>query len=509
MKNRNAGSYNQGCNELQELTEAINKAIANIYHTKITLIMNNPFFMWYYQNQDQVFNEGTFDYISRRVFPGDCRGTAELSPAGGGPNAYSQVVNDITYSLSTGDWIKIEEAQSKAAVQAQAIVRDYQDADAFGEITYLILVEAQKNYGEWAARTKFDYIITVILGIQWSGKKDPLTYTEMANAKNLRDLLPQAPNKADKIIEDVSGYLEIMKSVNELLDKVQQGSWEIAQLKNNTMYPSKSNGGMKTVDPITGKVGSMRQPGYTIDRKLEDIQSDLDNEQRIIKVEIHFQEKSQRGKPKSPCRKPAGLTVSMQSFSKKDIIYHDMLKIPGSSQEGSIVIEYRGYSMIPIAPLAWSPDTDTGWYFAKPITEAYINSKNDVTDFVFLGDTGYNLRSLADGGNFGFLRNLLICKEISGVSLNYKNADFEKFINYWKEYSDEEGRVNVFLTLFGVIKIGDGSKRFCYPGKVIPGPSNSEFSVIFSAPQGPSKVPLLQRTAYVIGGNFEFPAVNE
>lgn len=501
MKNINECSY------LDKLTNAINKEIAEIYHTQITLIMESPYFMWYYNNPNQVFNERSFDYISKRVFPGGCPGTAKLSPAGGFPNAYSQVINSITYSLSTGDWEKIEEAQRKAAAQAQVIVVDYQDA--FGKITYQNLVEAQNNYGEWAVHTKFDYIIIVILGSQWSGKKDPLTYTKMANAQNLKDLLPKAPKniEAEKVINDVSAYLQIMKPVNKLMSQIQQGSWEIARLKNNTMYPSPDNGGMETVDPITGQVSTKLQVGYKIRRQLNDIQADLDDEQRIIKVEIHLQENAQMEKSKNPCGKPDGLTVLVESFSKENIFYHDMLKIPGSSQEGSVVIEYQGYSMVPIAPLAWSPDTDFGWYAAKPIARAYENGKKDVTGFTFLGETGYDLQSLAAGGNFGFLKNLLICNNVSKTTLKYKNADLKKFINYWKKYWDEDERINGFLTLFGVIKIGDGRKRFCYSGKVIPGPSNSEFSVIFSIQQKQSTVPPLQQIAHVIGGNFEFPAI--
>jgi hypothetical protein len=214
-------------------------------------------------------------------------------------------------------------------------------------------------------------------------------------------------------------------------------------------------------------------------------------------------------KPESPCVKPAGLTVLVQSFSKKNIFYHDMLKIPGSSQEGSIEIEYQGYSMVPIAPLAWSPDTDIGWYSAKPIARAYENDKKDVTGFTFLGDPGYNLQPLDAGGNFGFLRNLLICNNVSRTTINYKNADFKKLKNYWKKYCDENEMVNGFLTLSGVLNKGDVSEKIFYSGKLKSGPSNNEFSVIFSASKKQSTVPPLERSAYVIGGNFEFPAVNE
>src|SRR5437870_3013874 len=68
-------------------------------------------FEWYFQNASQVFNQGTFDYISANVAPGSASGSAQLSPSGGFPNAYVQLLNKISYALSKGDLNAVNNAQ--------------------------------------------------------------------------------------------------------------------------------------------------------------------------------------------------------------------------------------------------------------------------------------------------------------------------------------------------------------------------------------------------------------
>ena len=46
---------------------------------------------WYYFDVNQVFNQGTFDYISGLVSPGNVPGTVQLGASGSFPNGYVQV----------------------------------------------------------------------------------------------------------------------------------------------------------------------------------------------------------------------------------------------------------------------------------------------------------------------------------------------------------------------------------------------------------------------------------
>ncbi len=54
-------------------------------------------FDWNFQNNNQVFNQGTFNYVSAIVSPGEVEDTAQLSAAGGFPNEYVLVLNNIIF----------------------------------------------------------------------------------------------------------------------------------------------------------------------------------------------------------------------------------------------------------------------------------------------------------------------------------------------------------------------------------------------------------------------------
>lgn len=466
------------------LTDAINKAISDIYHIEITPIeySSQGDFMWCYQNLNQAFNEGTFNYISARVIPGTERKAVLLSTAGSFLNAYSQVISSINYTLSTNDAVWLNEAQKKAAAYQMTIVSDY-EAD-FGKITSSSMDEATEKYGEWAARNKFDYIITVVIGVQWSGQERPLTYSEIAEG-DLKALLPEAPANAERVIADVQHYLDMMKPINALLEKIQYNSWTIYQLKSNTMYPSDTNGGMKTVNPNTGAVSKEFQPGYSVMRSVSDIENDLSNKDRILRAEIPFSHSN-------------AVSRSVLRFCKAGTFNYDMQSVPGGSGDITIVLEYRGYTLIPIAPMPWSQTSNIGWYLGYPIAEAYKNGKQDVTGFKFVSELAYNPGSFYQGGNFGYITNLLICKYPPTITINYKNANFGKFSEYWNECA--EG----CLILLDNINLG-GCGKYVYSGNILREYSNSNFSVTFYPSQENIGVPLLQSTAYVIGGTFEFP----
>jgi hypothetical protein len=123
----------------QVLAAAINAQVALIYHTSVTLVQypSQGDFPWYYENANQVFNNGTFGYISARVSPGDAAGLAKLSTPGGYPNAYAGLLSQIEYGLSSADAAAhdqdaVSEAAYGNAVLSQLKQATYQPSAANG-----------------------------------------------------------------------------------------------------------------------------------------------------------------------------------------------------------------------------------------------------------------------------------------------------------------------------------------------------------------------------------------
>lgn len=469
------------------LTDAINNAIASIYHKEITLIEypSQGDFMWVYQNQNQIFNEGTFNYISARVSPGEEPGTARLSPAGSFPNSYLQVISGIEYTLSRSDQAIIEKSLEKVQIQSRSVISTYQNI--FGEITDEDMKTAQSAIGSIAVSTRIDYIISYVLGYLWSGRqikhKPPITYLEFTREweelGGRNTLFPYMPPSGEPVLSNVLTYLKQFEPAHKIQSELQLGGWILSQMVSNTSDPNETNGGMKTVNPGIGEVSKKFQVGYDINSSLATIQNDLDNKQRKIKITIDVSRYNSR---------------SLVFFLHRDAMH----KIQGNSKVNSITIEYQGYSMVPIAPKAWQQATKVGWYYADPIAEAFKNGKKDITGFKFVSLPSYNLNSLAEGGNFGQITNLLISQNPT-ITVRYKNSDFRQFKKSWPE--------NVYgkVILLGALKQGCSSKGE-YSSKIIRGSSNSDFSLIFTPSQQNATVPQLQKSVYVIGGSFEFPA---
>ncbi len=342
-----------------------------------------------------------------------------------------------------------------------------------------------------------------MLGAQWSGteaaEKPPLSYTKMSQARNLKDLLPDAPASGDQVITDVTVYLNLMTPVNGFSDQLQNGRWMKDQMTRNTKLPTTTNGGMETVDPNDGSILPVNV-GWKINKSMAEIANDLQSDK---KIEIGLTTASASGSSMTVhVEGQAGFSIgSWLRFSTSAGASYDMSTVSGTSQDCSVKIAYKGYSMIPAAPDPWQQGTNVGFYYADPIAQAVANQGKDVTGFKFLNKPPYDMGAFADGGNFGLLTNVLIAN-YPDITITYSNANFSSFQQSWSE------SVSGNLTLFGIIKLGSFSQG-AYGSSYKQGSDNSTFTVTFSASPEVVSVPQLQKTAYVIAGAVQNPGVTQ
>jgi hypothetical protein len=445
-------------------------------------------FKWNWQNGNQVFNNDTYQYINARVLPGDVPGTVALSPGGGFANAYDTVLSHMVYSLSHADLARLTSAQSNASAQADTIVSDYQNM--YGEITDDQLTTA-------GVHTKQDYVIGYVLSTLWSGHTPPLTYTDMAAARNLRDNLPKAPAGGDQVITDVAAYLYLMQPVLGLQDQQQNAAWVLRTLRANTQGPTATNGGLRTFDPNTGAILAGYNDGWGIRSSIASITNDLQNTNRAITIGMSISQSSQ-SELSVHIEGQAGFTVgSWLQFSTQAGGSYDMSKAQGSSTDAKVSISYVGYSLVPTAPASWQQAIASGFYFPDPIRQAAANAGQDVTGYQFLNTPPYDLGPVDAGGDFGLLTNLLI-SNYPTVTITYSNANYSSFAQSWEEH------VSGNLKLFGLINLGSFSQG-SQSSSLTKGADNSTFTVTFSASPEVVGVPQNLKTAYVIGAAVANP----
>lgn len=367
---------------------ALSKAIAGLCPTQCIPIETSGLgnFPWFYQDANQVFNADTLDFVSARVMPGPLDGTASLSAAGGYINAYAQVIAKLSYTLGSADQLRVHATAAASAKAAKATVATYEAI--FGVITPADLDLARRACGSEAIQTNIDYVISYIMGSVWSGRgvagMQPLTTAELSASGNLMGLLPLTPRKGDPVVALAGDYLSASQATSDIWSEVQAASWKINRLNQNTGFPTGGNGGMVTVNPQTGAVSTAYQPGYGIPRAVADISRDLNDPARVLRVDI-----------------------SSRSSS-------------GTPQD--YVLEFLGYTYVPIVPATWQAASGDGWYAGAPIAEATANANQDVTGYKFVYSPSYNMGNLAEGGNLGRLTGLLICKDIRATPMSVPTA---------------------------------------------------------------------------------------
>ncbi|PKQ69515.1 hypothetical protein [Labilibaculum manganireducens] len=489
-----ANSQTGGDEFYAELQKKAQDAVASIFKSPLYPIQypSQGDFLWNWQNMNNDFNESTYNYINSVVAPGDITNTAKLGSPGSFPNAYVQILNSIMYSLNTKDQGQLDQATKNASTQGGTVVSDYQTC--YGNIS-------AEEMEKVKVKTKLDYIIGYIFGSVWSGKEaageSPISYTQMTEARNLKKLLPNRPASSDQVISDVSIYLNIMSPVNALQDALQNGSWILTSLKDCTEFPTKKNGGIKTVNPNTGVISDKFNVGYSINKSKQEISNDLQNKGRTIeiKMETHSASGSEMN---VHIEGQTGFSVgSWLKFGISGGGSYDMSKAEGTSTDCSVSMKWEGYAMIPMGPAAWQQATEKGWYYADPISQAVANAEKDISGFKFVIKPTFNMDTFKNGGNFGMLNNLLIANYPT-VEITYQNANFKKFKESWEEHASGN------LTLFGFIKLGSFSQGV-YKSSFKESSDNSSFKVTFSASDAIVSVPELQQSAYAIGGAVTNP----
>jgi hypothetical protein len=177
------------------------------------------------------------------------------------------------------------------------------------------------------------------------------------------------PPSGKTVVTDVWTYLQATASVAAVQSQAQLASWTIAQLMANTSGPSSINGGMGTIDPVTGVPLLNDQVRYSINRPIAAIQADLADKTRTL----------------------TATSVYAPDTDGPSLRY---------------TIEYPGYTLVPIIAAPWSSG-NAGWFLSGPIASAYGNQDKNVTGFHFVADAG-KLQPFAFGGTFGMVTNVLI-----------------------------------------------------------------------------------------------------
>lgn len=452
-------------------------------------------------NGSNQFNFWTFQYISALAQAGAYPGTASLNS---GANAFTlatqQLTNQIAFVLSTADQAALTAAQNASQTQQLNVINTYETL--YGPVTQAMIDAAAAWLG--AQRTKFNYIITYVVGGQWAGKTAPpaLTWTRMRTAPSLSALLPEAPPDSPPVLASVSAYLNIIGPITSLFDQQSLGNYLLNAVKQALLDPANNNAGMVTFNP-TNPGDTKNVAAWAISKSMQQIQNELAGTSTIT-MAMSLSEQSENVYNVS-INGGASFTTGgpFVTYSISGSSSYDMTSIQGSGKSIGISVSYKGYATIPVAPQTLIPGSgtgstgSTGWYFARMIAEANKNWQLDTnapTGFKFVNQPSLNLNPFPTGA-FNTLTTLLISSYPS-ITINYSAGDYNLFKQVFT--AQASGSVRIFG-----IPVGSASMS-TYSSKLQQGSTNQSFSVTF-APPSPTGIVLSQQTAYVIGSVIDSP----
>lgn len=450
-------------------------------------------FCYFWEDTNGNFNKNTFEYVSRRAVPGPDGATGPVSLPDSFPNAYDQVLRGLTWGLSKSDRDFIQRTQLAAQAQAGSLVKTWEQN--LGTITPDQMKSADVTQ-------KVNYVIEQV-GALWSGtqkaNKPNLTYSNLANARDLTTLLPDMPASGVSVLPVLANYLGSLNPVLNLLDSQTNSQWLLRILKTNLSTPNPKNGGMTTVD---SKGATANEIGYSLDKTPAEIMNMLDAKSSLT-ISMQASQQSSRVTQVSIGGSAAGvLPFEFLSIDIGGSAEYSLFEANGSGSSASIEMEFPGITPVSIQPALFSQTSARGWLFASLVAQAVDNTKkgksgaDGVTGWQFNEEMPFDF---ADEGSFGLLTGLIL-SNYPTIRITYSAGSYSDFQKTFKQDA------SVGVSLFG-IRLG-GASESSFHQDVQESSQSSQFTLTLTPPAPSVDVSPLDQKAYVLGGTFSYPGDN-
>ncbi|WP_114785887.1 hypothetical protein [Vibrio tetraodonis] len=364
---------------------------------------NHSRFPYWYLNDNFIFNQYTYDYISARVLPDKAYGSAELLEGKSFNHAYLQVMSAISYGLNEQTKQQLAEHQKELETLASELVDVYEYA--FNPIAPEYIEKANQALEPYkgTVETKLDYVVDYAVAFKWSGHaakdKPPIAFSKLADANNLSQVLPEMPASGAGVLQKLGLYLHSYQVISAISNGFQHNSSMLKAAISNLQSPIHDSGGIKTFNPVDGSESKDYQPRYDIGISLADITNSLNSPDRTLGLTLYLDPE----KAKSAQQALAGSLVFVDDVGRS-VDLNSLAK----AEPIKIEISYQGYVYLPIKKDSLSSDGQSGWYFNDPIWQSIQNQGQDETGYQLIYKPPFNLGCHNQGGNLAELTGVLI-----------------------------------------------------------------------------------------------------
>ncbi len=425
---------------------------------------------YYWQDPSTLkFNQTTYNWIDSNLKAG-----ADPKQFDGlFTNEYIQALSKVSYSLSSADQTKLNQAHQNTTEQQTAVLNAWQSA--FGSLPS----------GEGMP---IDQIATII-ATQWA--QPATTLTALANSPNLNAALNNTPASGKPVIPVFANWLNAINSVISLENAVTMNQHYLGQALAGVQTPTAANGATETNAGNT-------VPTFTVATQLADIVNGLKDASNAINLDMDVERATS-----------SEFQVSISGGTRFSIPVLDLLSVNVGGQASyfssniattdnktSVSMTFPGVTLVNYGPADYNASTGLNWFWMSPIRDAISNGNKDVSGFKFSPDPQIDF---SDNGPFGYTMGAAIS--------NYPTITIKVTSSQYQEIQQTfEQSASVGISFLG-IPLGIGGKESTYSSKTQVDASSQTVTITLSPPPELVAGNTVDSVGWVLGVQAEYPAV--
>ncbi len=379
-------------------------------------------FPWFWQVGTN-FNEKTYSWLNN-VFAYNSDGFIGTDGAGF-TTAFFNVLMDTAYVLSAAEADALNKATLANAATVNTIITDWTTTQ--GAIPPANNTQA----------AQLNYIMTNVL--KWG--TPGLTLETLRNSTDPRSLLPDIPEDAETLVNDLMTYLANTSSVANIQAAVLSSNNQLAQTRLNISPapPSVSNGWMQTSDD---KGNLLIVPQISIAESTGTIQKNLfpptgQGRSFTAKFTVSQTDSNKVNLSASGVGSSAGDAFSLIRITPKEndlkvlaslspnltSIYElGVFSAEPNQQSADVELTFNGVTTVTPLPDAYDITSGKGWFNPDPVRSA-VNYNAGKSGYRFLPAPPYKFGT---DGDFGFISRLMVSQQPL-IKLTYDTGNYAAY----------------------------------------------------------------------------------
>ena len=451
----------------QYLEEQVKQTLGSIVGKNFRALQHAGGFN-YMTNDGLRYNNLTIKCLDSLLTTNKDSGTLDLEE-GGFSKLYHEVLTSARYTHSQASQKSIQDAAAKYDGQVDSVIAEY-NAAGLPELKATkpaaAILEIYKNCAK-----EFKGDVT---------KNCNIIPDSLANFKRALQTLNNVARESLQLVMNEGNKNAVLESIIE-----------------NITAPDKDNGGI----PI-----DLDKPpyyvGYENIPKSNTLIGSLGTSENSLTIDVSGESYDGNSmnvhvgsKITSPFHIPIFNVIGIEAKHESTF---DMDKLKTSQTGFSAQITYSGITEVPVHPVQSSPNGQSGWYDTEILKEIRGKSGHDEDGYKFI-DNRFKVDKLF-GGDLARLKRIIICKT-PAVTFTLSNVD----LDYAKSVFSTQN--NVSVTLFGFIKLGQHENSYSTQ-EIHYDESTRSVTLTFGEPNVSGTIPSAALTAFILGGEPDYPGKN-